>query len=141
MCIRDSVSPGYPSVVTTTSLEELSASSVSVNPRLHSVLRKMEIAEESGLGMRALRATGAKIRWEEPNLVVSLPIREDLDDVTRAILERLETTEGTQTSQLANELEVEIHTIRRRLKELEELGLARRTGTGRGTRYYFNSAT
>jgi len=73
-------SPGLPPPpITVEQLQTFTAPMLSRNPPLHYVFGQMELAEEQGLGIRAMRTGAEKLglplpryTWEDPYLVLTL---------------------------------------------------------------------
>jgi ATP-dependent DNA helicase RecG len=149
-------SPGGPiKPVTLEQLQSFSAPMLSRNPLLHYVFARMELAEERGLGLKSMRerATAARLplpkySWEDPYLVLTLyrsaaGATQQVARVTEGALSNLEMvgwgflstrTEATQ-HEYARYLGVNARTAQRHLTHLVELGLLRRTGLARATKY------
>ena len=149
-------SPGAPiAPVTLEQLQSFNAPMLSRNPLLHYVFARMELAEERGLGLKSMRerATAARLplpkyTWEDPYLVLTLyrstaGAAQVAARVTEGALSNLELmgwgflstrTEATQ-NEYARYLGVNARTAQRHLTHLVELGLLRRTGFARATKY------
>jgi len=149
-------SPGAPvAPVTLEQLRSFSAPMLSRNPLLHYVFARMELAEERGLGLKSMRdrATAARLplpkyTWEDPYLVLTLyrsaaGAAQVVARVTEGALSNLELmgwgflsgrTEATQ-NEYARYLGVNARTAQRHLTHFVDLGLVRRTGAARATRY------
>ncbi len=149
-------SPGAPvPPVTLEQLQSFSAPMLSRNPLLHYVFARMELAEERGLGLKSMRerATAARLplpkyTWEDPYLVLTIyrsaaGAAQAVARVTEGALSNLELmgwgflsgrTEATQ-NEYARYLGVNARTAQRHLTHFVELGLVRRTGAARATRY------
>ena len=149
-------SPGAPvPPVTLEQLQSFSAPMLSRNPLLHFVFARMELAEERGLGLKSMRdrATAARLplpkyTWEDPYLVLTIyrsaaGATQAAARVAAGALSNLELvgwgflatrTEATQ-GEYARYLGVNARTAQRHLTHFVELGLLRRTGAARATRY------
>ena len=149
-------SPGAPvPPVTLEHLQSFSAPMLSRNPLLHFVFAKMGLAEERGLGLKSMRtrATDAglplpKYSWDDPYLVLTLyrSAAGAANAVSRAALGGLSNMElmgwaflSTRTSttqgEYARHLGINARTAQRHLTHFVELGLLRRTGLARATKY------
>lgn len=149
-------SPGLPVMpITLAQLQEFNAPTLSRNPVIHYVFKCMGLAEERGLGLKTLKNLAQqsglpqpKYVWEDPYLVLrlfrtpeaateSLPpdILKDLSDKERLGWQWFSSVGSAQTPDYAQAMELEDRTARRHLKQFLELGLVRRVGQGRATRY------
>jgi ATP-dependent DNA helicase RecG len=149
-------SPGQPvSPITLEQLQSFNASMLSRNPTLHYVFAKMELAEERGLGLKTMRenATAAglplpKYSWESPYLVLTLyrSAASSLVDLSPQIFARLNRDErsawqfmvgreSVTSSDLVAAMKFDERKAQRVLRKLQEVGLVRRSGKGRATRY------
>jgi len=149
-------SPGGPlRPITLEQLQSFSAPMLSRNPLLHYVFSRVGLAEERGLGLKSMRdrATEAKLplpkySWDDPYLVLTLYRSEvgATNLVSRATLGALSNLElagwaflSTRAEATQNEyaryLGVNARTAQRHLTHFVELGLLRRTGQARATRY------
>ena len=149
-------SPGKPiEPITVEQMQAFSAPMLSRNPVLHFVFARMELAEERGLGLKSMkiRASAAglplpRYAWDPPHLTLTL-FRAPAS-ATRAlaasVLKELaaEEREGwsflagrTSATQreYAEHLSVTARTAQRHLTHFVGLGLLRRQGQGRATRY------
>jgi len=149
-------SPGGPiKPVTLEQLQSFSAPMLSRNPLLHYVFARMDLAEERGLGLKSMRdrATAARLplpkySWDDPYLVLTLyrsaaSATQLVAKATQGALTNLELvgwtflstrTEATQ-NEYARYVGVNARTAQRHLTHFVELGLLRRTGQARATRY------
>lgn len=157
---RDSVtvmSPGEPvEPVTLEQMQSLDAPMLSRNPVLHHVFSRMRLAEERGLGLKSLRVRAEqsgvplpRYRWRAPYLALSIyrsvaGLARDL--VSPAVLGDLGTAATTSwgvaalrdqisTRELVSSTGFDERKAQRALRSLEEVGLLRRVGNGRATRF------
>ncbi len=149
-------SPGLPQrPVTLKQLQDFSASALSRNPILHYVFAQMKLAEERGLGLKSLKARAEELglprpayTWHAPYLVLTLyrspeSASRSLDAKVRDALsadelsgwERLTRLEVVTAPKYADAVGLDIRTAQRHLRHFTELGLLRRVGKGRATRY------
>ncbi|HUJ44941.1 MAG TPA: ATP-binding protein [Opitutaceae bacterium] len=149
-------SPGGPvKPITLEQLQSFSAPMLSRNPLLHYVFAKLELAEERGLGLKSMRARATEARlplpkysWDDPYLVLTLYRSAEASThlVAKAALGALSNMElvgwaflSTRTDatqgEYARHLGVNARTAQRHLTHFVELGLLRRTGQARATRY------
>jgi ATP-dependent DNA helicase RecG len=149
-------SPGRPvEPITLEQMQAFSAPMLSRNPVLHYVFRQMGLAEERGLGLRSLKQRAQELglplpryTWEEPYLVLTLyrqpssaasllpnRVRRTLSDAELKGWEWMTTVSTSTTNEYADAMQLEPHTARRHLNRFVELGLVRRSGRTRGTRY------
>jgi ATP-dependent DNA helicase RecG len=150
-------SPGGPiKPITLEQLQSFSAPMLSRNPILHYVFAKMDLAEERGLGLKSMRdrATEARLplpkySWDDPYLVLTLyrSAESAANLVARAAPGALSNMElvgwaflSTRTDTTQNEyaryLGINARTAQRHLTHFVELGLLRRTGQARATKYH-----
>ncbi len=150
-------SPGQPvAPITLQQLQAFNAPMLSRNPTLHYVFGRMELAEERGLGLKTMResATQAglplpKYTWEDPYLVLTLYRSPSgaLVDLSPQIFARLNKDErrawqfmvgreSVTSPELMTALGFDERKAQRVLKKLLEVGLIRRGGKGRATRYH-----
>lgn len=149
-------SPGLPvQPITLQQLSAFDAPMLSRNPVLHFVFSKMALAEERGLGLKSMRS-GASVAglpvptytWEDPYLVLTLfrtaqaavpqaltEVAEGLTDAERTGWAWMVLHGPFATADYQSALELPPRTARNHLKKLTDLGLLRRTGAGRATRY------
>lgn len=149
-------SPGRPvDPITIEQMQQFNAPMLSRNPMLHYVFAKMELAEERGLGLKALKNGASqaglpspKYTWDNPYLVLTLyrSAKGAVRLVQTEVLERLNADEkGTWQVILANqpvtsadvmaETGFDERKVQRVLRKLLDVGLVRRTGKGRATQY------
>jgi len=149
-------SPGGPTEpITLEQLQSFNAPMLSRNPVLHYVFGKMELAEERGLGLKSMRndATEAglplpKYAWEAPYLALTLyrSPAGSLVDLAPQIFTRLNRDdrkawqfmvgrESLTSSELMAAMDFDERKAQRVLKKLLDVGLVRRRGKGRATRY------
>ena len=149
-------SPGGPvEPITLEQLQKFSATMLSRNPVLHYVFARMDLAEERGFGLQALKARAEelglplpKYSWEPPYLVLTLYRHAESAAKTldASVARRLTPEEqggwsfiagrlGTTQSEYARHREVTARTAQRHLTHFVELRLVRRVGRGRATKY------
>ncbi len=149
-------SPGGPvSPITLPQLQALTAPTLSRSPRIHYVFRLMGLAEEAGLGMATLRSASAKhglpapqYTFEDPYLV--LTIFRSAESAARGLageaIEELNADErrgwlflaarsGTTMAEYSKRMGFEPRKAQRHLRRFLTLGLVRRTGAARATKY------
>jgi ATP-dependent DNA helicase RecG len=149
-------SPGGPvAPVTLEQLQTLDAPTLSRNPKIHFVFRRMGLAEEAGLGMATMRTFPAKhglpapqYSFDAPYLV--LTIYRSAESAARGLGgaavdalnpdERrgwlfLATRRGATMAQYARHMGFDARKAQRHLRRFVELNLLRRTGAARATRY------
>ncbi len=149
-------SPGGPvRPITLEQLQAFSAPMLSRNPLLHYVFAKMELAEERGLGLKSMRDRAAEARlplpkytWDDPYLVLTLyrSAQGATNQVSRTTLGALSNLEldgwaflstraDTTQNEYARYLGINARTAQRHLTHFVELGLIRRIGQARATKY------
>jgi ATP-dependent DNA helicase RecG len=149
-------SPGGPiKPITLEQLQSFSAPMLSRNPLLHYVFAKLDLAEERGLGLKSMRARATEARlplpkysWDDPYLVLTLYRSAEsatnlLAKATLGALSNLElvgwaflsTRTAATQGEYARHLGVNARTAQRHLTHFVELGLLRRTGLARATKY------
>jgi ATP-dependent DNA helicase RecG len=149
-------SPGGPiKPITLEQLQSFSAPMLSRNPLLHYVFAKLDLAEERGLGLKSMRARATEARlplpkysWDDPYLVLTLyrsaaGATNLVSKATLGALSNLElvgwaflsTRTGATQGEYARHLGVNARTAQRHLTHFVELGLLRRTGQARATKY------
>ncbi len=149
-------SPGRPvEPITLEQMQSFTAPMLSRNPVLHFVFARMEMAEERGLGLKSMRHGAEqaglplpRYSWDDPYLVLTL--FRTAEGATRvlaeAVLRELTPEErkgwsflAGQTSVTQNEyaqhMGVTARTAQRHLTHFVELGILRRRGQGRATKY------
>ena len=146
---------GPPPPITLEQLQTFTAPMLSRNPGLHYVFGRMELAEEMGFGIRALRAGAEKhglplprYSFDDPYLMLTLfrtptAVSRTLTPDMMESLSKAEqegwlwlATKGTVTSSdYAGAMEIPNRTALNHLKRFTDLGLLRRVGVGRLTRY------
>ena len=150
------MSPGLPvEPITLAQLQALDAPMLSRNPMLHFVFAKMKLAEERGLGLKSMRerasAAGLPLpsfSYQAPYIVLTLYQEASAAIPTgRAdILKRLSPSElegwtwlamreTVTTAEYQDAMQLPNRTAKNHMKKLTELGLLRRIGAGRATRY------
>ena len=150
------MSPGLPiEPITVERLASFEAPMLSRNPVMHYVFAKMKLAEERGLGLKSLRSRASaaglplpSYSYRPPYVVLTLyrdalaagvDVRPDaveqLNESEKAGWRWIARQETVTSRQYAEAMEVPDRTARAHLGRLTELGLLRRTGKGRATRY------
>lgn len=149
-------SPGEPvSPITLEQLKSFRAPMLSRNPQLHYVFTRMGLAEERGLGMTTLRSLPEslglplpKYSYDAPYLVLDLYSKPEdavatldpkiLESFTakeregwKFLASKVSTTSGEYTAAL----NFDSRTAQRQLTKFVNLGLLRREGKGKATRY------
>lgn len=149
-------SPGAPvEPITLEKLQAFDAPMLSRNPVLHYVFNKLGLAEERGLGLRALKERSKELgmpmptyRWNAPYLELTLYRSAQgavaaLADIALGELNRTEreglaylTRMGALTvAAYAKHLDLDLRQARRHLQHFERLGLVRAEGQTRSRRY------
>lgn len=149
-------SPGGPlPPITLEQMQTFTAPMLSRNPILHYVFAKMEMAEERGLGLKSMRDRAhnsglplPKYSWEDPYLVLKLYITPsaaltELGDEVLSVLSKAErlgwewlVNQDTATSaEYSAAMQIPNRTALNHLKRFVDLGLVRKIGAGRATRY------
>jgi ATP-dependent DNA helicase RecG len=149
-------SPGEPvSPITLEQLKTFKAPMLSRNPQLHYVFTRMGLAEERGLGMATLRSLPEslglplpKFTFEAPYLVLDLyskpedavaildpKILESFTAKEREGWKFLASKVSTTSGEYAGALNFDSRTAQRQLAKFVNLGLLRREGKGKATRY------
>lgn len=149
-------SPGKPvEPITLEQLQSFNAPMLSRNPVLHFVFAKMELAEERGLGLKSMKshaeAAGLPLpryAWEAPYLVLTLyrsaasavrvlspRVLDHLNADEKASWQFIVGRESVTSPVLMKEMGFDERKAQRVLKMLLDLGLLRRVGRGRATRY------
>ena len=149
-------SPGEPPPpITLKQLQDFSAPMLSRNPELHFVFARMGMAEEQGLGLASLRDRAEELglplprySWEEPYLVLTL--YRSAEGATKALGEDvlqslskseqkgwqwLSTKASVTTAEYQEAMSLPNRTAKNHMKRFTELGLLKRVGAGRTTRY------
>lgn len=149
-------SPGGPvGPITLEQLQTFDAPTLSRNPKIHFVFRRMGLAEEAGLGMATMRTFPAKhglpvprYSFDDPYLV--LTIYRSAESAARGLGgsavgalnpdERrgwlfLATRPGTTMAGYARHMGFDPRKAQRHLRRFVELKLLRRTGAARATKY------
>ena len=150
------MSPGAPlPPITKEQLQSFTAPMLSRNPALHYVFARMEMAEEQGLGIKSLKAGAEKLglplpryTFEAPYLVLTLyrsrksatltlspEILDSLKKDEKAGWEFLASKQSATMAEYADHMEFDKRKAQRHLSRFVELGLLRRVGSGRATRY------
>lgn len=153
------MSPGAPpSPITLAQMKSFTAPMLSRNPQLHYVFSQMGLAEERGLGMNTLKSLPQtlglpvpKYSFVEPYLVLHLfstaesvavtlepsaldSLNDDEKDGWKYLTSRMATT----GPEYAEALGFDERKAQRQLKKFIDLGLLRRIGQGRASRYEVN---
>lgn len=149
-------SPGAPvSPITLKQMQDFNAPMLSRNPELHYVFSKLGLAEERGLGLKTFKRAGAEglpvptYSFEAPYLTLTifrskqaatsvLPAKvvASLKPDVQAGWEFLASRGAPITkAEYARHLGLDDKKALRQLTRLVELGLVRRTGSARSTRY------
>ena len=150
------MSPGSPlAPITIEQLQTFEAPMLSRNPQLHYVFSQLGFAEERGFGMKTLKSVPETLglpipryRFREPYLVLSIYTNADsiTSGIDRSTIDSLneEEREGwrflnsrttTTSAEYGAALGIDERKAQRHLKNFIELGLIRRLGKGRATRY------
>lgn len=149
-------SPGQPvPPITFEQIQSFTAPMLSRNPVLHFVFAKMGLAEERGLGLKSMRtrAIGSGLptpgfAQDQPYIVLSLfasaesRLRALPDDIVKQLNESeqvgwqwLSRKGVANTPQYASAMQLDERTARRHLQQFVKLGLIRKVGAGRATKY------
>ncbi|MDP2605511.1 MAG: ATP-binding protein [Deltaproteobacteria bacterium] len=149
-------SPGQPPPpVTLEQLQTFNAPMLSRNPELHYVFARMEMAEEQGLGIKSLKAGAEKLglplptySFEAPYLVLTLyrsregatltlspKILGSLNKDEKSGWEFLVSKQSATMAEYADHMEFDKRKAQRHLSRFINLGLLRRVGVGRATKY------
>lgn len=152
-------SPGGPlPPITLEQMQAFSAPMLSRNPVLHYVFAKMELAEERGLGLKSMRERAyrsglplPKYSWENPYLVLkfySTPAAAltELGDEVLGVLSKAERSgwewlvnrEAATSAEYGTAMQVPNRTALNHLKRFADLGLVRKIGAARTTRFKVN---
>jgi ATP-dependent DNA helicase RecG len=150
------MSPGEPvAPITVEKLQAFDAPMLSRNPVLHYVFAKMELAEERGLGLKSMRSQSVKAglplplySFNAPYVVLTIyrNAQAAIPDARKDILAKLSekerlgwdwlVTQATVTTATYQEaMEIPNRTAKNHLKKMTELGLLKRVGAGRATKY------
>lgn len=147
------MSPGQPAApITLEQMQNFTAPMLSRNPILHSVFSQMDLAEERGLGLHSMKQKAEKAglplpvyTWNDPYLVLTLyrtgaaaipaDLLDSLNESDRAGWKWLATKEEVSSGEYAEALGVPNRTALNHLKRFVDLGLLKRIGSGRATRY------
>lgn len=149
-------SPGQPvPPITFEQIQSFTAPMLSRNPVLHFVFAKMGLAEERGLGLKSMRkrATDSGLptpgfAQDPPYIVLSLfasaesrlralptEILTQMNESEQAGWQWLSRTGVANTPQYASAMKLDERTARRHLQQFVKLGLTRKVGAGRATKY------
>lgn len=148
------MSPGRPvEPITMKQLEAFEAPMLSRNPVLHYAFAKLKLAEERGLGLKTMRTRAEKAglprpaySYSDPYVVLTVYPKATgagpvdirvfrLSTPERAGLAWLVTRQTATAAEYANAMSVASRTAKNHLKHLTDLGLIKRVGAGRATRY------
>ncbi len=150
------MSPGMPvAPITMEQMRSFDAPMLSRNPALHYVFAKMRLAEERGLGLKSMKyraqAAGLPLpsyAFKAPYVVLTLyrDAKAAISGVASEVLRKLSeaerngwnwlvTKESITTAEYQIALGLPNRTAKNHLKRLAELGLLRKKGAGRATRY------
>ena len=150
------MSPGAPlAPITLEQMKSFTAPMLSRNPELHYVFSQMGLAEERGLGMKTLKSLPQllglpvpKYSFHEPYLVLQIfsnaesvlaalepsalaSLNDDEKEGWKYLTSRMVTT----APEYAEALKFDERKTQRQLKKFIDLGLLRRIGQGRASRY------
>ena len=153
------LSPGDPvSPITFEQIQKFEAPMLSRNPVLHFVFAKMGLAEERGLGLKSMRARATEAGLPLPKYSLAAPyikltlfpfsqssleslaseIADQLNESERAGWEWLSKVGVANTPEYSAALSLDDRTARRHLQQFVKLGIARRVGAGKATKYETN---
>jgi ATP-dependent DNA helicase RecG len=149
-------SPGLPVYpITLEQMKSFTASQLSRNPRLHHIFNAMDLAEEKNFGMDTLKSIPTKYNlpipkysFEPPYLVLTIflskdgLIREYPADVLNSLIESelkgweyILSKQSVTRSEYEQNLEIDDRTAQRHLNKFIDLGLIKREGNSRATKY------
>ncbi len=149
-------SPGRPvEPITLEQIQSFDASMLSRNPVLHYIFARMELAEERGMGLKAMKRRAMKAglplpsyTWKDPYLVLTLyrspesvirtldpKVLAELNADEQAGWEFLAGKEAVTSRDLMGQLGFDEKKAQRILKKLMQVHLIRRIGRGPATRY------
>jgi ATP-dependent DNA helicase RecG len=150
------MSPGAPlPPITLAQMKSFTAPMLSRNPQLHYVFGQMGLAEERGLGMKTLKSVPQKLGLPLPKFTINDPYLvlqlfstaesvaaavepsalDSLNEDERAGWKYLTTQQATTAPAYSEALSFDERKTRRQLRKFIDLGLIRRIGQGRATRY------
>lgn len=150
------MSPGLPvAPVTMEQLESFDAPMLSRNPVMHFVFARMQLAEERGLGLKSMRSRASSAglplpsySYRAPYVVLTIyreaaaaipgavgDILAQLSDAERAGWDWLASRDWVTTAEYQQAMEIPNRTAKNHMKKLTDLGLLKRVGAGRATRY------
>lgn len=153
------LSPGGPvPPLTFEQIQRFEAPMLSRNPILHFVFAKMGLAEERGLGLKSMRAGAAKAGLPLPRYSQSAPYikltlfpssQSNVESLASEVLDQLNESERAgrdwfsrvgvvNTPEYSTALSLDQRTARRHLQQFVKLGLARKVGAGKATKYETN---
>lgn len=149
-------SPGAPvAPLTVAQLQSLDAPMLSRNPSLHYVFNRLKLAEERGLGLKSMRQAAKSselplpsFSYDEPYLKLAIyadaeaaltsrgpGVLEELSPAEQEGWKWISAQEGFSTADYESALGVPNRTARNHITTFLKLGLLRRHGRGRATRY------
>ena len=150
------LSPGLPvEPITLEQLQAFDAPMLSRNPVLHFVFARMKLAEERGLGLKSMKSRAlaeglplpaysykapyvALTLYQEASAAISDDHRDilgQLSEAERAGWTWLVTRDTVTTAEYQDAMGLPNRTAKNHMKKLTDLGLLRREGAGRATRY------
>ncbi len=150
------VSPGHPvTPITLEQLQSFDAPMLSRNPLLHYVFLRMGLAEERGLGLSTMKAQATKAKiptprylWRDPyvELAIYRSAKAAVQATDRNLLSLMTAAEregwawlvdkdAVTTGEYIEALGIPQRSAERHLQRFTEIGLIKRTGRGRATRY------
>ena len=151
------MSPGAPvEPITLDQMQAFNAPMLSRNPVLHYIFSRMQLAEERGLGLKSLRQGAQeaglplpRYRWEPPYVTLTFyrsaaaiaveqagpEALERLTGDRMSVWEIVASHESTTARKLIDQTRFDERKVQRVLNDLRDVGLLRRTGNGRATRY------
>ena len=153
------LSPGGPvSPLTFEQMQSFEAPMLSRNPILHFVFAKMGLAEERGLGLKSMRARANQAGLPLPKYSQTAPyikltlfpspqssseslaseLAEQLNESEKAGWDWLSRVGVANTPEYSAALSLDERTARRHLLQFVKLGLARKVGAGKATKYETN---
>lgn len=153
------LSPGGPvAPLTFEQIQKFDAPMLSRNPVLHFVFAKMGLAEERGLGLKSMKARAAEAGLPLPRYSESAPYikltlfpssHSSLESLAGDVLDQLNESEKAgwdwfsrvgiaNAPEYSTALSLDERTARRHLQHFVKLGLARKFGKGKATKYESN---
>ena len=140
-------SPGKP-LVALEKLQDFSAPTFSVNPKIANVFYQMKFIEKRNIGMEELHkysklmgVNKPTIKYNEPYLQVKLWKKPEtkLEPIKDDIIEFVSSMDKISSGDYANKYGGSTKTASRRLNELVDEGILEREGEKRGTRYFLRN--